>query len=70
MPGAAAIPGVGRQHCPTCDAAAAKAVTLTLAYVYLRCERSAVKCGSSPNVARCHASQPVPDASHAEAARA
>jgi DNA-directed RNA polymerase subunit RPC12/RpoP len=34
-------PTPGPQHCPTCDATAAKAALLTLAYVYLRCE----KCG-------------------------
>jgi hypothetical protein len=35
----AAAPQEGRQHCPKCDATAAKAATLTATYVYLRCER-------------------------------
>jgi hypothetical protein len=38
MTDAATVPEAGRQHCPKCDAAAAKAATLTLAFVYLRCE--------------------------------
>jgi hypothetical protein len=34
----ASAPEVGPQHCPKCDATAAKAAVLTLAYVYLRCD--------------------------------
>jgi hypothetical protein len=37
MADTAAVPQVGRQHCPKCDAKAAKAATLTERFVYLRC---------------------------------
>jgi hypothetical protein len=37
MADTAEVPQVGRQHCPKCDAQAAKAATLTERFVYLRC---------------------------------
>lgn len=38
MTDVAATPEVGPQHCPKCNAAAAKGAVLTPAFVYLRCE--------------------------------
>ncbi len=33
----ASLPQVGRQKCPKCDAEVAKAATVTLRVIYLRC---------------------------------
>jgi hypothetical protein len=48
----AAAPQAGRQHCPKCQATAAKAATLTLAFVYLRCEAWAISEGVNCRDAR------------------